>query len=252
VPELIIGARFNGPADSGNGGYTAGLVASCLPVAADQTAQVTLRVPPPLDTPLRVAPAGGGLEVYAGARLIAEAVPVRLDGDPPGFPVSYPEAAAATPGYPGFVDHPFPTCYVCGPERATGDGLRIFPGPLPDGRTAAPWLVPQGCSATTVWAALDCPGGWAIMSNDPAAGDPRARQLTPRAPTGRPYVLGRMAARVHAVPPPGARCVVLGEVVATEGRKAQVRTALYQDHPGSLHPVGLRLLAQAHSTWIAI
>jgi hypothetical protein len=131
VPELIIGARFNGPADSGNGGYTAGLVASCLPVAADQTAQVTLRVPPPLDTPLRVAPAGGGLEVYAGARLIAEAVPVRLDGDPPGFPVSYPEAAAATPGYPGFVDHPFPTCYVCGPEPTAG----AVPGRCP---TAGP------------------------------------------------------------------------------------------------------------------
>ncbi|MEV4624044.1 hypothetical protein AB0J74_35700, partial [Asanoa sp. NPDC049573] len=28
------------------------------------------------------------------------------------------------------TDHPFPTCYVCGPERA--DGLRIFPGPVGD------------------------------------------------------------------------------------------------------------------------
>jgi hypothetical protein len=231
VHELIIEARFNGPADSGNGGYTAGLVASQLVLTADHTAQVTLRLPPPLATPLRVAPTGqGGIEVYAGARLVAEAAAVRLDGDPPVPPVSYQEALAVTPAYPGFVEHPFPTCYVCGPDRATGDGLRIFPGPLPDGRTAAPWLAPGGCSATTVWAALDCPGGWAIIG------------------PGRPYVLGRMAARVHAVPPPGASCVVIGEAVATEGRKARVRTALYQDHPAGPP----RLLAQARSTWIAI
>lgn len=236
MDELIIAGRFNGPVGSGNGGYTAGLVASRLPPppAAGQAAQVTLRVPPPLDTPLRLSPTGDGIQVYAdGGQLVAEAAPVELPDEPPIPPIAYPDAVAASAAYPGFVDHPFPTCYVCGPRRPAGDGLRIFPGPLPDGRTAAAWLVPEGCTEVTVWAALDCPGGWAILA------------------PGRPYVLGRMAAVIAQVPPAGAACVVLGEVVATAGRKAQVRTALY-GADGPDWPDGSRLLAQARSTWIAI
>jgi hypothetical protein len=53
-----------------------------------------------------------------------------------------------------------------------------------------------------------------------------------------------MTARVLAVPPAGARCVVVGAVAATDGRKAQVGSALY-DQDGEL-------LAQARSTWIEI
>jgi hypothetical protein len=222
---MIIGRTFNGPPETGNGGYTAGLVASQLDVAGGEVAEVTLRLPPPLDTPLRVVPTAQGVEVYGDReQLIAEARPARLDEAlAPGVP--YDEAVAAAARYPGFVDHPFPTCYVCGPRRA--DGLRIFPGPLPDGRgTAAPWTVPESASAVTVWAALDCPGGWAIIG------------------PGRPYVLGRMAARVLVVPPAGAACVAVGAVAATGGRKAQVRSALYG--PGG-EPVGY-----ARSTWIAI
>lgn len=221
---MIIDKRFNGPAESGNGGYTAGLVAAALDV--DRTgAVVTLRVPPPLETPLQVTVADGTATVYAGEQLVAEAGPEDL-GDEAVPAVSYEDALAASTGYPGFTDHPFPTCYVCGPERRADDGLRIFPGVLPDGRTAAPWTVPADVSPTTVWAALDCPGGWSIIA------------------PGRPYVLGRMAARVEAVPEPGARCVVVGAVAQVEGRKAQVRSALYG--PDS------SLLAQALSTWIAI
>lgn len=222
---MIIDRTFNGPPGSGNGGYTAGLVASELKIAGDQVAEVTLRLPPPLGTPLRVERTRQGVEVYdGGEQLVAQATSARLaEPPPPGVP--YDEAVAAAASYAGFVDHPFPTCYVCGPQRP--DGLRIFPGPLPDGRgTAAPWLVPEGVSAVTVWAALDCPGGWAIIG------------------PGRPYVLGRMAARVLAVPPVGAGCVVVGAVNATAGRKAGVRSAVYG--PGG-EPV-----AYARSTWIAI
>jgi 8-oxo-dGTP pyrophosphatase MutT (NUDIX family) len=215
---LTIDPRFNGPPGTGQGGYTSGLLGSRL----GTTAQVTLRVPPPLDTPLRVVHGKRRIEVYAEQRLVAEAEPVSLD-DPPPPPVEYAEAVAAASSYPGFVDHPFPTCYVCGPERA--DGLRIFPGPLPGGRTAAPWRVPDGAGAVTVWAALDCPGGWAIIS------------------AGRPYVLGRMAAQVRAVPPADAECVVVGALDATAGRKAEVRTALY---------AGDQLLAHSRATWLAL
>lgn len=222
---MIIESRFNGPAGSGNGGYTAGLVAARLDGAA--AVEVTLRAPPPLETPLRVAGAGAGIEVYAGERLVAAAAPVAADalGEPPPH-VGFAEAAGASQAYPGFVDHPFPTCYVCGPRRPAGDGLGIYPGPVGPGRTAAVWRVPEGVSPPTVWAALDCPGGWAIIG------------------PGRPYLLGRIAAQVRRVPAAGSRCVVTGALVSTEGRKALVRTALYTADG--------ELLAVARAIWIAI
>lgn len=224
---MIIESRYNGPKDSGNGGWTCGLVAGHV----TGPAEVTLRVPPPLDTPLAVAVAGTagdwtGLRVTApDGTLVATATPVRLD-HPPVPPVSRQEAAAASARYPGLVEHPFPTCFVCGTERPGADGLQLFAGPLGDGRTAAPWLVPVDVSPTMVWAALDCPGGWAIGAQ------------------ARPYVLGRLAVRVDAVPRPGDECVVMGQLVRTEGRKAFVRSTLYG-------PDGT-VLATGAATWLAI
>jgi hypothetical protein len=218
---VIIPARFNGPPGSGNGGYSAGLFAAGLPAfVAGQPVEVTLRRPPPLDTPLTTAdgevrgPDGTVVATLAPAEPITVAVP----------PVSPAEAVTASKAYPGFTDHPFPTCYVCGPQHA--GGLRIYPGQLPGHRTAAPWTVPAEVTVPTVWAALDCPGGWAI--------------ITP----GRAYVLGRMAAQVQALPVSGQECVVVGALAATEGRKALVHTALYG-------PDGAEL-ARARATWIAV
>ncbi len=42
---VVIERRFRGPADSGHGGYTCGLLAREIPGAAE----VSLRVPPPLE-----------------------------------------------------------------------------------------------------------------------------------------------------------------------------------------------------------
>jgi hypothetical protein len=224
---FTIGARFNGPPGSGNGGYSAGLVAAALPASARGTAEVTLRMPPPLDTPLRATPADGGVAVHTSdGTLVASATPA---AEPLGHPVpavSLSEARAAASAYEGFVAHPFPTCFVCGPARSADDGLRIFPGRLPGGRTAAPWRVPADVDAVMVWAALDCPGGWAAQG------------------PGRPCVLGRIAAVVEAVPAGGSECVVVGALTGVEGRKALVQTALYA-------PSG-DLLAHARATWIAL
>lgn len=218
---MIISTRFNGPPGSGNGGYSAGLFSAAVP--GDGPVEVTLRRPPPLGRELTVTPHGAGIHVSDDEGLVAEAVPVEpFEALVPG--VDAATAAAASAGYRGFADHPFPTCYVCGPAR--DDGLRIFAGPLPDGRTAAPVQFPDDVSPELVWAALDCPGGWAVIA------------------PGRPYVLGRIAAVVRAVPPPAARCVVVGVAGQVEGRKAQVRTTLYG-------PDG-ELLGYARATWIAL
>jgi hypothetical protein len=211
---MIIPARFNGPAGSGNGGYCAGVF------AGGTRCEVTLRKPPPLDTPLSIvdgqvrAPDGSVVAEVAPASGFADTVPS----------LGYADAVHASAGYAGFTDHPFPTCYVCGPDRT--DGLAIFPGPVPDGTTAAPWTVPAGVTAATVWAALDCPGGWAVIG------------------AGRPYVLGRIAVLLHRLPVPGDECVVRGAVASVEGRKALVHTTLYG-------PDGAEL-ARARATWIGI
>lgn len=218
---MLIAARYNGPPGSGNGGYSAGLLAARL---GPGPAEVTLRRPPPLETELTVVHDAGTARALDGDQLIAEARPA--PGGKPDVvpPVPLPEAVAAAERYTGFAAHPFPTCYVCGPRR--DDGLGLFPGVLPDGRTAAPWRVASDVSAVTMWAALDCPGGWAVLSE------------------GRPYVLGRIAVWLDALPAPGDTCVVTGRHVGGEGRKADVLSTVYG-------PDGA-VLAAARATWIAL
>ncbi|MEH0935544.1 hypothetical protein [Micromonospora psammae] len=215
---MIIESRYNGPPGSGNGGWSAGVFAAAY--GGDRPVEVTLRRPPPLDTPLTLA---DGDVLDPAGRLVAQVRPT--DDPPPAVaPVDPETAAAASAAYPGLVDHPFPGCYVCGPAHP--DGLRIFPGRLPDGRTAAVFRAPGRVEPATVWAALDCPGGWAVIA------------------PGRPYVLGRIAALVEALPAPGEACVVTGRTVGGEGRKATVHTSLY-DSTGAL-------LGRARATWIAL
>jgi hypothetical protein len=221
--SITIPSRFNGPPGSANGGYTCGLVASAAPWP--QT-EVTLRTPPPLSVPLAVSYADDLLRLTSpDGTLVAEARATLAPADTVA-PVSRAEAVAASAHYPGFTNHPFPTCYVCGHERPQRDGLAIYPGRLDDGRTAAPFTAPDTVTAAVVWAALDCPGGWAVPLE------------------GRPYVLGRCAAQVDALPAPGDECVVMGAVVGEDGRKAFTLTTLYG-------PSGT-VLATARATWIAL
>lgn len=213
MPTLTIPARFNGPPDSANGGVTCGLLARAAGLS-----EITLRLPPPLETPLTVR--DGSL--YDGDALVASATAGSVDVAPPA-PVSLVDATRATASYGGLSGHPFPTCFVCGPEHA--DGLHLSPGPVAPGVVAAPW-VPQDQDPVMVWAALDCPSGWA---NDLP---------------GRPMVLGRMALRLDELPEPGAEHVVLGWVVSAEGRKAFTGSALLTADGD--------VLALAQQTWIAL
>lgn len=217
---MIVPALYNGPPGSGNGGWCCGLFSTIAPDGG--VPEVMLRMPPPLDVPL-VADGDSVLTTTGDVVATVSSAPTL---DPPPPPVEWDAAVTAAGGYAGLVPggHPFPTCYVCGPARP--DGLRIFPGPVAAGGVAAPFVAPEDVARTTVWAALDCPGGWAVIS------------------PGRPYVLGRMAAAVAALPAPGDECVVVGVCDGVEGRKAAVRTALYTR--------GGDLVAHARATWIAI
>jgi hypothetical protein len=216
--EIVIDSRFNGPPDSGNGGYTCGLLAAIV----GEPCEVTLRAPPPLGRPLRF----DGERLWDDDQLVAEARRGELDVEPPP-PVAFDDAAEASTRYPGFREHAYPTCFVCGPAR--DDGLRLFTGPTGDGLFAAP-LVPSNSlllamQRALVWAALDCPGAIAVGDFERAE-----------------WLLGRMTARVDDVPRAGERCVVAARPLGREGRKAHAVTAAYGEDE--------RLLGVARQTWI--
>jgi hypothetical protein len=220
MESLTIGARFNGPDGSANGGYTCGRIAALLGGGAE----VTLRSPPPLERALAVERDGDRLRVVDAETVVAEAVPGSVEIDVPEAP-PWEEAEAASTRYPGFAEHAFPRCFVCGPNREPGDGLRIFAGPLGDGRFAATWT-PAEVRPELVWAALDCPGAIAVGFPD------RGETL-----------LGRFAVTIDELPQPGERCVVLAWPLGEDGRKLYAATAL----------VGAdgRPVAKARATWIA-
>jgi hypothetical protein len=148
--------------------------------------------------------------------------------------VTQEEAREAAGRYPGFSIHPFPTCFVCGPQRAEGDGLRIFTGPVV-GRelVAAPWTPDESLTSADgvvgqefLWAALDCPGAF-------ANGFPEIAM-----------VLGRLSAEVVRPVRPGEPCVVVGWSEGSEGRKHFAGTAIFGDDG--------QLVAFARATWISL
>lgn len=242
MPTLVVPARFNGPRASGNGGWSAGALAALLlpPDDAGTPVSVRLHAPPPLETAMDVelsgAPGSRSAVARAGTDVVLTAGEVADDALPPAVPAVDAEAAAATAArYRGRKDHPFPTCFTCGPERAPGDGLRLEPGTLlfRDDVTACLWTPDASLDAgdgavavPSVWAALDCPGGWSVDL------------------VGRPIVLGSITAAVHRRPRVQERCVVMGAALATSGRKTLTATTLYDE--------GGAELARAGHVWVEV
>jgi hypothetical protein len=223
--------RFNGPPGSANGGYACGVIAAQVPV---DLVEVTLRRPPPLDTTLSVEPTAGRYELLRDdGDVVAVAQPVTepITADPAVFDIP----ADAPPALPA-DRHPFPTCFTCGPDRAPGDGLRIFAKRLPgqpilaDRWSPDPSLADQGGSVRPefVWAALDCPGSWAALDQIP----------------GGVAVLGRMAAHIDRAPHAGEPCIVVASSRWRDGRKIDAHSALYTAEG--------ELLAAARAVWIDV
>ena len=231
--SIVIGGQFNGPPDSANGGYAAGLLAQQLDA---ETVEVTLRAPPPLEVPLRIERSNGLARAFHKDALIAEASASDLDvtAEVPAA-VTWNEAVAAAEVYRGLTNHPFPTCVTCGPKRKPGDGLRLFSGAVAGGEVFAAAWEPAAWTAEAdgsvapaiVWAALDCPGAWAVDISEE-----------------RMAVLGRLTARIITPPRAGERYVVAGWRLGEDGRKMFSGTALYGTD-GTLH-------AAARAVWIRV
>jgi hypothetical protein len=235
VTELCISERFRGPPGTANGGVACGSLA----VALGATAEVTLRRPLPLGRPLAVRRDGAGtiLVEDRGVPLAEARTAAGVELAAPGA-VTRSEALAAA-GRARYYDDPvFPGCFVCGPAREPGDGLRILPGPAGDTLWAAPWTPDPSVTGgdgmvrpEMVWAALDCPGGIAAGE---AAGLPPDRAL----------LLGRMTASLGTPPRAGDDCRVVAWLAGRDGRKLTAGSAL-------LGPGG-EVLAAARAVWLAV
>ncbi|MEZ5089111.1 MAG: hypothetical protein R2719_04935 [Micropruina sp.] len=68
--SVLIERRFRGPNTSGNGGYSAGTVATALGLPHGP-AEVTLLSPPPLDRPLPTRLTDGTIRVLDGDTTVA-------------------------------------------------------------------------------------------------------------------------------------------------------------------------------------
>jgi hypothetical protein len=217
--EVVFSRHFRGPLTSANGGYACGRLAALVDAAE---VEVTLRLPPPLDRPLGVERAGERVLLLDGGALVAEAAPAPLDLAAPA-PISVAEAEAARERHVRDWSPEFRECFVCG---VRDDGLNVRVG-LVAGREplhAAPLALPQA-SPELAWAAIDCPGAYAVGAE--GRGD---------------VVLGRMNARVHRVPEVGETCIVASWPLGEEGRKLYAGTALFAEDGG--------VLALARQTWI--
>jgi hypothetical protein len=231
MSKVRIERRFRGPPETGNGGYVAGLVAAAL---GGSSCTVTLKSPPPIDRDLTLDTDDTSASLFRDDEIVVTASREPIEIDVP-TPPTLAEARDAEPRFAGHSHHIFPGCFVCGPEREAGDGMRIFPGALhdKDRRVAATWTPDDSVTGEDglvrpefLWAALDCPGYFATEDKAGLA------------------LLGRMSAVLHRGVRAGEPLIVTGWPIASEGRKHQVGSAL--------HNADGELVAAARATWITL
>ena len=232
MPESVtIDRRFNGPPDSAQGGYACGLIAERIDSAG---AAVSLRAPPPLERPLEVRRgADGTVALLDGEALVAEGAPVDFDVAVPE-PVAL-DAAARAAEKAAYDQHPFPTCFGCGPQRSQDEAIAVLPGPVA-GRdlVAGAWTPlaefagPDGAvTPLFAWAALDCPTSFGTLP-----------------PGSPPHVLARLEARLVAPIVAGEPHTVIAWPVRREGRKAFGAAAI--------HAANGTLCAVSEGLWIQV
>jgi hypothetical protein len=228
---IAIPSRFSGPPGVGNGGYSCGRFAALVGGAAE----VTLRSPVPLEKALGVRREGRSVRILDGEQLIAEVEPADLASLEAPPKVTLEQAVLGASHFP-FNDHPFPTCFVCGPRREKLDGLRIHAYSVPNAdEVASPWVPsPELADAAgnmppaIIWASLDCPTGWAGIAKIP----------------GAVSVLGRFAVRVDNPVVADRAHIVVARATGREGRKLRAI--------GGLYTAGGTLCAASRATWILV
>lgn len=239
--NLFVQPRFNGPPGAANGGIACGALAGLLGGAAE----VRLHRPVPLARPLDLRRADDAVSVHDSGELVASGRIVSRAGPDRPIPeaVSAHDATIAARRSSCHAHPIFPDCFVCGASRVVGDGLRIFTGKVPGRRVwAAPWTPHWSIAgadgqvpAEVVWAALDCPSGFAAVESAVESGT---------APVGAVAVLGKMCARVMELPEVGIGHRIVAWPIAVNGRKLAAGSAM-------LSPAG-EVLATARTVWLTV
>ncbi|MBS0334331.1 MAG: hypothetical protein JSS35_16305 [Proteobacteria bacterium] len=236
MPKITIAQQFCGPPNSGNGGYVCGVLARRV----DGPVTAVLRARVPLDTDLDLKIEGNLAELTdADGGVVGKAGPgdAAVLPEPPA-PPSLEAARAASERYPAHQERMHPICFTCGPDRAEGDGLRVFPGQVegaPAGQVACVWT-PDAAFADAgglmpvevIWAALDCPGFFAWVVREGRHG----------------ALLGTMTGEVIRRPKAGEPTIVLAWPLAREGRKETAGVALFSADG--------QLMARAHQVWVTM
>ena len=209
LAPLTIARRFRGPRTSANGGYAR----AARPGGVGWTpagVEVTLRLPPPLERPLAV-------DAGRRARAAARRRGARRRGArrrSRGHAACAADVRGGGGGGPraGGLGRPGVRRVLRLRHAARGRRPRDPRGARAgrdDGLVATTWVA-QDVRPEIVWAAIDCPGAYALR------GDGRGEPL-----------LARMTARIDRLPAEGERCVVGGWPLDDDGRKRHAATALY-------------------------
>lgn len=219
IATVSIDGQFQGPDGIANGGYLAGRFGGHGP------ARIVLRNPARVDTPLQAVRTHFGLTLLDGEAQIMNVEPCDAP-DPVGV---IPSAAEIDDlSTPDLTAHPFPRCFVCGPDNE--QGLRILFRKTGVGVAATftlPVTEPVGLPPhVAIAGALDCSSGWAVYAPSEAG------------------VLGTFEYVVLNEPEPGQQLTVVAERRDRSGRKRIAGSSVF-DTTGAL--VGTAL-----ATWIDI
>lgn len=222
---ITIDRRFRGPLGMTNGGLAAGVLAEKL----DGPTRVRLERPVPYSTPLRAQGRGENRQLLNGDIAVAVASPVTEEFSAPAFVA--PDMIRDQPRWE-LAEAFYEECFVCG--RPAPDGLGIELRRIGARHAAAVWT-PAECDAIReatvptrfLWAALDCPGGYAALAPSMTLG-----------------LLGSLAVDIRIRPNSTQELVVVGEGGQVDGRKFEARTAIYTTDG--------EVVAAGTATWIAL
>jgi len=216
MATIVIDPRFNGLPGIALGGYVGGVLAR-----GHAKAEVTLRRPVQLGKPYQTVAGPDGRVLQDENDILAVSRDASVNLEIP-LPVGLETSKVASEHYVGRQRHLVPSCFNCGPLRAEGDGLRIFPGVVA-GRdvVAAPWTPPMSLADSRgtvasefIWSALDCPAIWPLV-------------LFGRPDTDERAVTARLAVELISPVIAGEPHVVMGWKVAETDRTRVGGGAIY-------------------------
>ena len=237
MDTFSIPSQFCGPPFSSNGGYFCGMVASFF----DYPVEIRLKAPPPLNTPMQIHRGEVQAQVFSDDKLIAQVRPCTEPCEPAPYISMEDAAQCSDAGLKGsLINHPFPGCFVCGPERSEGDGMMVFTGPKAGTPLyGAKWHAHGAWSSNGteidphyVWSALDCP------SSGPAFA------TSVEAQSNIAYVLGTLSIQIKQLPKVGNDYVIVCATDENHERRYRTRVSLYASDQS--------LLASGSAVWIQV